>query len=99
VRPLICRLSGLEREESRRLLNARMARKVVAALGRKTFVRVRVLMKNGEFLAEPVSAKGSGVISTMTRANGYVVVPVNREGLAEGEAVVVHLFDTWGGVV
>ena len=94
ARPLICRLSGLGREESRPLLNARMTRKVVTALGRKTFVRVRVLKKDGEFLAEPVSAKGSGVISTMTRANGYVVVPENREGLAGGEAVVVHLFDT-----
>jgi molybdopterin molybdotransferase len=98
ARPLICRLSGLDREESRPLLNARMTRKIVTALGRKTFVRVRVLRKDGEFLAEPVSAKGSGVITTMTRANGYVVVPENREGLAKGEAVVVHLFDTVDGV-
>jgi molybdopterin biosynthesis enzyme len=28
----------------------------------------------------------------MTKANGYVIVPENREGLAEGETVIVHLF-------
>jgi len=41
---------------------------------------------------EPVSAKGSGSLSTMTKANGYVVVPENREGIPEGETVTVHLF-------
>jgi molybdopterin biosynthesis enzyme len=29
----------------------------------------------------------------MTKANGYVIVPENRDGLEEGESVSVHLFD------
>jgi len=93
VRPLICRMLGLKREEFRHLVNAKMTRKVTTALGRKTFVRVRVFQKKGEFLAEPVSTRGSGIISTMTKANGYAVVPENREGLAEGESVSVYLFN------
>jgi molybdopterin biosynthesis enzyme len=28
----------------------------------------------------------------MTRANGFVIVPENREGITEGETVIVHLF-------
>jgi molybdopterin biosynthesis enzyme len=28
----------------------------------------------------------------MTRGNGFVIVPENREGLSEGELVMVHLF-------
>jgi molybdopterin biosynthesis enzyme len=28
----------------------------------------------------------------MTRGNGFVIVPENREGVAEGEHVTVHLF-------
>jgi molybdopterin molybdotransferase len=51
-----------------------------------------VFEKNGETLAEPVSARGSGAISTMTRGNGFVIVPENREGVAEGELVTVHIF-------
>ncbi|MEM2947408.1 MAG: hypothetical protein QXN96_04115, partial [Candidatus Bathyarchaeia archaeon] len=62
-------------------------------LGRKTFVRVHVFTQNREFYAEPISTRGSGIISTLTKANGYVVVPENREGLGEGEIVQVHLFD------
>ena len=53
---------------------------------------VRVTLKGGEFYAEPVSAKGSGAISTMTQSNGFVIVPENREGVSEGETVMVHLF-------
>jgi molybdopterin biosynthesis enzyme len=28
----------------------------------------------------------------MTQSNGFVVVPENREGISEGEPVVVHMF-------
>jgi molybdopterin molybdotransferase len=92
ARPLICKMLGMKKEESRPVVKAVMTRKVATALGRKTFVRVRVLQKNGEFRAEPVSARGSGAISTMTRGNGFVIVPENREGVSEGELVRVHLF-------
>jgi len=92
ARPLICKMLGMSREEPRPTVNAVMTRKVATALGRKTFVRVRVTQKNGEFLAEPVSARGSGAISTMTRGNGFVIVPENREGVTEGEVVTVRLF-------
>jgi molybdopterin molybdotransferase len=93
ARPLICRMLGLEREESRPSVEAELTKKVLTALGRRNFVRVRVSKENSEFLAEPISARGSGLISTMTRSNGYVIVPENREGLAQGETVLVHLFD------
>ena len=96
ARPLICRMLGLSREEVRPSLMAKVTRRVTAALGRRTFVRVRVFRSAGEFFAEPVSARGSSLISTMARSNGYVVVTENREGLEEGEAVLVRLFDGVG---
>jgi molybdopterin molybdotransferase len=94
ARPLICKMLGLKTKEKRPVVEAKMTRNVTAALGRETHVRVRVFQENDQYLAEPVSARGSGTISTMTRANGYVVVPENREGLREGEVVRVQLFDT-----
>lgn len=51
-----------------------------------------MILKDDEFIAEPISAKGSGSISTMTQSNGFVVVPENREGVSEGETVIVQLF-------
>jgi molybdopterin molybdotransferase len=93
ARPLVCRMFGLKQEEKRPVINAKTTKRISTTLGRKTFVRVRVFQQNGEFLAEPISARGSGIISTMTKANGYVVVAENQEGLGEAESVNVHLFD------
>jgi molybdopterin molybdotransferase len=93
ARPLIFKMLGV-RQEHRPIVKARIKRRVTTALGRKTFVRVRVFQRGGEFFAKPISARGSGVISTMTKANGYVIVPENREGLEEGESIQVYLFDS-----
>jgi molybdenum cofactor synthesis domain-containing protein len=95
ARPLICRMLGLKREERKPMVKAKITKRVTAALGRKTFVRVHVFQHTGEFFAEPVSARGSGIISTMTKANGYVVVPENREGIEEGESVLVDTGDAY----
>jgi molybdopterin molybdotransferase len=94
ARPLIFRMLGMKQAETRFNLQAKIKRRIAVALGRKNYVRVRVLEKNHELLAEPISARGSSMISTMTRANGYVVVPENREGLEKGEIVSVQMFDT-----
>ena len=93
ARPLICKMLGLKSEEPRPMIAARMIRKTTTALGRKTYVRVHVFHHDGKYSAEPISARGSGIISTMTKANGYVVVPEDREGLSEGEIVTVALFN------
>ena len=93
-RPLICRMLGMAQEEPRPIVSAKLSRKVASALGRKTYVRVRVTSKNEELTAEPVSAKGSGSISTMTKSNGYLIVPENREGVSEGERVLIRMFSS-----
>jgi molybdopterin molybdotransferase len=91
-RPLICKLLGMTQTDQRPIIRAVLTRRITSALGRKTYVRVRVTMKNEDFFAEPVSAKGSGSISTMTQSNGYLIVPENREGINELETVFVQMF-------
>jgi molybdenum cofactor synthesis domain-containing protein len=93
AKPLICRMLELKQEELRPMVTARITRRITKPLGRRTFLRTRVFKRNGEFFAEPVSTHGSGIISTVTKANGYVIVPENREGLEEGESATVYLFD------
>lgn len=92
-RPLISRMLGLQATESRPVLMARTKRKISTTLGRKNLVRVHVSREKGEFIADPISARGSSLFSTMTRSNGYVIVPENQEGLAEGEMVAVNMFE------
>jgi molybdopterin molybdotransferase len=83
---------GMDKAESRPISKAVLTRRITSVLGRKTYVRVRVFLKEEELFAEPISTKGSGSISTMTQSNGYVVVPENREGVSEGETVIVQMF-------
>jgi len=91
ARPIILKLLGIE-HESRLMVKARLTRRIAGALGRRVYLRVKTFEKAGEFHAEPVRTKGSGLYSSMTKANGYVIIPEDREGLEEGEAVIVHLF-------
>ncbi len=95
VRPVILRLLGIE-DEHRPMLKARLTRGVASALGRRVYLRVRVFKERDEFFAEPIRTKGSGVLSTMTKTNGYVVIPENRNGLEDNEAAMVYLFGKIG---
>ena len=92
TRPTLFKLLGVD--EVRPAVEAKLTRSVAGALGRKVFLRVRVFERGGGFFAEPVRVTGSGVITTMTRANGYVIIPENREGIEEDETVKVSLFST-----
>jgi molybdopterin molybdotransferase len=93
VRPTILKLQGIE-YEPRPMVKAKLTRRVAGALGRRVYLRVKTFEKDGDFYAEPVQTKGSGLYSSMTKANGYVAIPEDREGLEEGETVVVHLFSS-----
>jgi len=92
TRPTLLRLLGIN--EARPAIEAKLTRRVAGALGRRVFLRVRVFERNGDFFAEPVRVTGSGVLTTMTKANGYVIIPENREGIDEKESVMVHLFSS-----
>jgi molybdopterin molybdotransferase len=96
ARPIILRLLGIE-QEPRPSLKAKLTRRVSGALGRRVYLRVSVYQKEEDFFVEPVRTKGSGLLTSMTRANGYVIIPEDREGLEKGETVVVHLFAPIGG--
>jgi len=92
ARPLILKMLGAKGEVRPRL-KAKITRRVAGVLGRKVFLRVKVREQDGEFYAEPIRTTGSGILTTMTKANGYVVIPENREGLEKDEVVTVHVFD------
>lgn len=96
VVPLIRRLSG-ERvltPFSKPNFQAFLSRNVPSKEGRVDFVRVRLRLKKGRLAAIPIPAK-SGMISSMVRADGFVVIDEQSEGLYKGDAVTVHLFADW----
>ncbi len=62
-----------------------------SAPGRTTFQMVTLEMREGVLTAVPVYGK-SGMISLMSRAQGYIRIDARKEGVTKGEAVQVHLF-------
>ncbi|MCG0238615.1 MAG: molybdopterin molybdotransferase MoeA [Firmicutes bacterium] len=91
VEPLLRQLLGLPPFPAFAAgVRARMAKNVASATGRVDVIRVALVERDGEYWAEPILGK-SGLISTLTRAHGVVVVPEEKEGILAGEVVEVRL--------
>ncbi|WP_224268382.1 molybdopterin molybdotransferase MoeA [Haloprofundus salinisoli] len=71
---------------------ATLTRKIPSEPGVRTFARVRTEPgEDGEGLeATPTRASGSGILSSVALADGWVVVPEEREGIEEGATVAVE---------
>jgi molybdopterin molybdotransferase len=92
IRPLMRRLSGINEEKDfRKNVTAIMAKGIASAAGREDHIRVCVEKKDGGYAAFPILGK-SGLITTLVKADGVVVIPSNKLGLDPGESVSVKLF-------
>jgi len=69
---------------------ARLARKIASDPGTRAFVRVELEETGEGHEATPTRASGSGVLSSVALADGWVVVPEEREGIDAGETVTVR---------
>jgi molybdopterin molybdotransferase len=72
-------------------LPARISCNVPGSPGRTVCQPVILHLEGDSYLAEPVFGK-SGMITTLTRADGYLMIDLNKEGLKKGEGVMVQLF-------
>lgn len=93
VRPILRQLSGQVSsfaDEAGRL-TARLARNLPSAPGREDLVRVSLERKDGVLLAHPLMGN-SAMISTLTKADGFITIPLEREGLPAGSEVRVTLY-------
>jgi molybdopterin molybdotransferase len=75
-------------------VEARLTRKIASSPGERTFVRVSLDGSEGtdgpDLAATPTRASGSGVLSSVALADGWVVVEEDSEGIAEGATVTVE---------
>jgi molybdopterin molybdotransferase len=85
----LLRLGGRSMELPYRAVTLPLARKIASAVGRVDYVRVAV--RDGQ--TEPLAVSGASVLSSTTRADGFVLVPRDSEGYPPGAAVQVFLYD------
>jgi molybdopterin molybdotransferase len=89
VRPALQLQLGQREERRNPRVRGRLRRKIASALNRTDFVRVRLV---GEGEVEPLRTGGSGVLTSVTAADGFVIVARDDEGLEAGTEVEVFLY-------
>lgn len=75
-------------QSSEKSVFARITSNFAGAPGRMTCQLVRLIKQENEYYAEPIFGK-SGLITTLTKADGYLLIDHNKEGLEKGEVVEV----------
>ena len=84
----IRRLAGRSADWPYQKVQGELASKIVSQVGRVDYCRVRIT--DGK--VEPLALSGASILSSTTRANGFVIVPPQSEGAAAGTQVEVYLY-------
>lgn len=84
ARPVIRRLRG-ERSVFRRTFDVRLREDVSIAAPLTHFMRVVVEWENGTAWARLTGPQGSGLLTSVSRANALLVIPPERQTIREGE--------------
>jgi molybdopterin molybdotransferase len=92
VAPALRRMMGHTRLY-RRTIAARLTHNVKHQAGRTEFIRVTLAKEQGGYAATSTGAQGSGMLLSMAKADGLMVVPADSTGVAAGEQVIVQLLD------
>ena len=71
-------------------VNAKISRKTMSPMGEDEFMRVNLGKVGGDFIATP-SPRGAAMTLSMSRSDGIGHIPSRKEGLDEGENIVVEL--------
>ncbi len=94
--PLLAELEGAAPRE-RPSTTAHLARKLPSAIGMDDWVRVRLGRVRDRVVATPLP-RGAGVLTSLVRADGLLVVPSGVEGHHAGEQVRVELLRGLGEI-
>jgi putative molybdopterin biosynthesis protein len=94
--PLLAELEGAAPRE-RPVTTAHLARKLPSAIGMDDWVRVRLGRVRDRVVATPLP-RGAGVLTSLVRADGLLVVPSGVEGYHAGEEVRVELLRGLGEI-
>ncbi|MFI7706176.1 molybdopterin biosynthesis protein [Nonomuraea sp. NPDC049480] len=87
--PILAELEGAAPRERPSAI-ARLARKLPSTIGMDDWVRVRLGRVHDQLVATPLP-RGAGVLTSLVRADGLLVVPSGVEGHHAGEQVRVEL--------
>lgn len=90
IRPVITHLTGIPVRD-RAKVKAHISRRIPTTPGVRHFLRVALEGNGEDRTAEPIALTGSGLLTSIAKADGIVIIGEDSEGLEEGEVVEVEL--------
>ncbi len=92
VRPAILKMMG-ERDLTKPTIEAVAESSVANRDGRRVFARAIVEKRHGQYFARITGHQGSGILTSMTSADGLMVIPEDRKEVVPGDVVEVMMLD------
>ena len=92
VRPSLLKMMGY-RQLFHPVIEAILKEEIKKRPGSRFFIRGSVSFEEGQYFVTTTGEQGSGILRSMVRANGLIVIPEDREIARAGEKVKVQLLD------
>jgi molybdopterin molybdotransferase len=92
VRPSLLKMMG-HRQIFRPVIEAVLKEDIQKKPGRRHFIRASITFERDHYAVNVSGAQGSGILKSMVRANGLIVIPEDCEMVRVGERVKVQLLD------
>ncbi len=92
IRPAILKMLGHE-NLFRRCVRARLDEGIVKKSGLTHFIQARVRQEGEGYVVTAAGRHGSGIMTSMVRANGLIVLPADTTVARAGDPVTVQLLD------
>jgi len=88
ARPAMLKMMG-KKNLAKPVVEAVLEEPVANTDGRRCYIRAIVTKRDGQYYAHLTGPQGSGILTSMSLANGLVVVPEDTAGVKAGEVVKV----------
>jgi len=92
VRPSLLKMMGY-RQLFRPIIEAVLKEEIKKAVGKRYFIRGSVSFEKGEYFVTTTGEQGSGILRSMVKANGLIVITEDQERVRAGDKVKVQLLD------
>ena len=87
-------LGGRSRDWPHRTVRGKLARKISSVIGRLDYARVKIDRSDArQITIEPLAIAGASVLTSTTRADGFVLIAADSEGFPAGADVDAFLYD------
>ncbi|WP_297597881.1 molybdopterin biosynthesis protein [uncultured Cetobacterium sp.] len=88
IKPLMEKLTQISKEDT--FVEGVLSKTIVSSLKHKELVRVTLNYSEGKYIVNPL-ARGAGITTSLSKADGILEIPKEVEGIKGGEVVKIKL--------